>query len=79
MTLNAHPNCRTLTSVKPVLFRFNLQTKFEVCSFIRSKDMAWAKNAEMGHVTLATPTWGVVSHHKANTSRGQLVQKICSL
>ena len=26
-----------------VLFTFNLQTKFEMSSFIRSKDMAWAQ------------------------------------
>jgi len=26
----------------PVLFTFNLQTKFEMSNFIRSKDMAWA-------------------------------------
>jgi len=28
--------------VAPVLFTFNLQTKFEMSSFIRSKDTAWA-------------------------------------
>ena len=51
----------------PLLFTFNLQTKFEVSSFIRSRDMALAKkNVEMGHVTLVTPTWRIVSHHKAN-------------
>ena len=27
----------------PELFAFNLQTKFEMSSFIRSKDMAWAR------------------------------------
>jgi len=59
-----------------VLFKFNLQTKFEMSSFIRSKDMAWAQNVEMGHVTLTMPTWGTISHHKANTSRGQLVYEI---
>jgi len=26
----------------PVLFAFNLQTKFEMFSFTRSRDMAWA-------------------------------------
>jgi len=26
----------------PVLFAFNLQTKFEITSFIRSIDIAWA-------------------------------------
>jgi len=60
----------------PVLFTINLQTKFEVSSFMRSKDIAWAKNVEMGHMTLATPTWEIVSHHKANISHGQLVYKI---
>ena len=28
----------------PLLFTFNLQTKFEMSSFIRSKDMACAQN-----------------------------------
>jgi len=65
-----------------VLFKFNLQTKFETkfgadaASYISSKDMAWAQNVEMGHVTLTMPTWGTISHHKANTSRGQLVYEI---
>ena len=27
----------------PVLLTFNLQTKFEMSSFIRSRDMAWAR------------------------------------
>jgi len=62
-----------------VLFTFNLQTKFEMASFIRSNDMAWAQNVEMGHVTLTTPTWGTVSHHKAKNARDQLVKKIWSL
>jgi len=54
-----HPQtAERFTSVMPVLFTLNKQTKFEVSSFIRSKDMAWAKNVEMGQVTLATPTWG---------------------
>jgi len=63
----------------PVLFTFNLQTKFEVSSFIHSKDMAWAKNVEMVHVTLATPTRGIVSQQKANTSHSQLVPGIQNL
>ena len=36
------PYCRTLTYVTAVLFTFNQQTKFEMSSFIRSKDIAWA-------------------------------------
>ena len=24
------------------------------------------QNVEMGHMTLTTPTWGIVSHYKAN-------------
>jgi len=43
MTLNASPYGRTLTCVMPVLFTFNLQTKFEMSSFFCSKDMAWAQ------------------------------------
>ena len=37
------PYRRTLTLLLPVLFTFNLQTKFEMYRFIRSKDMAWAQ------------------------------------
>jgi len=40
MTLNAPPYYRTLTRVMPVLLTFNLQAKFEIPSFIRSKDTA---------------------------------------
>jgi len=39
-----------------VLFTFNLQTKFEISSFIHSKDIAWAPNVDMGHVTMTTLT-----------------------
>ena len=48
----------------PLLFPINLQTKFEMSSFIRSKDMAWPKNVEMGHVTMTTPNWEIL--HAAN-------------
>ena len=45
-----------------------LQTKFEMCSFIRSKDVVWAQNVGVGHVTLTTPTWGsqASQDHAAN-------------
>ena len=43
-------------------------------SFDRSKD--GPQEVEIGHVTLTTPTWGIVRHHKAKTSRGQQVYKI---
>jgi len=43
VTLNAPPYCRALTRVMTVLFIFNLQTKFEMSSSIRSKDMACPK------------------------------------
>jgi len=70
-------SCHTaglLTCVMVALFTFNLQTKFDMSSFISSKDMVLApKNVEIGHVTLTTPTWGIISRHKANTSRGQFV------
>ena len=54
-----HPHIAELQLV------FNLQTKFEISSFIVSKDIAWAHNIEMSHVTLTTPTWGIVMHHAA--------------
>jgi len=63
----------------PVLFAFNLQTKFEMSSFIRSRDMAWAPKCrnelrDPGHAHL-----GDSQHDKANTSRGQVVEEIWSL
>jgi len=64
----------------PVLFTFNLQTKFDMSSFIRCKDMAWGpKNVEIGHVTMTPSTCGIVMRHKADTSRGQQVYEFWSL
>jgi len=37
-----YPHTAELKCVMAVLFTFNLQTKFEMSSFIRSKDMVWA-------------------------------------
>jgi len=70
---------RIIARVMPVLFTFNIQTKFE--SLASSAPEIWPglKNVEMGHVTPATPTSGIVSHHKANISCGKLVYKIWSL
>jgi len=47
-------------------------------SFIRYKDMAWAQNVEMSHVTLTTPTWRTVgpSHREANSSRFKLGSRV---
>ena len=56
--------CNTTTLyVKPA------QTKFEISSFIRSKDMAWApkwknESRDSDHAHL-----GDTQHYKANTSR----------
>jgi len=63
----------------PVLFAFNLETKFEMFSFIRSRYMAWApkcrnKSRDPDHAHL-----GDSQHDKANTSRGQVVYEIWSL
>jgi len=57
----------------PVLFAFNLQTKFEMPSFIRSRDMVWApkcrnESRDPDHAHL-----GDSQHDNANTSRGQVV------
>jgi len=37
------------------------------------------QDVEMSHVTLITLTWGIVRHHKTNTSCGQVVYEIWSL
>jgi len=63
----------------PVLFTFNLQTKFEMSSFIRSRDIAWApkcrnESRDSDHAHL-----GDSQHDKANTSHGQVVYEIWSL
>jgi len=51
---------------------FNLQTKFEISRFIRSRDMARATKCinESRHPDHAH--LGDSQHHKANTSRDQL-------
>jgi len=59
-----------------VLFTLNLQTKFEMSSFINSKDMTWAQKCRDGSRDGDNAHLGTVSHHKANTSRGQLVYEI---
>ena len=48
VTLNTPPYYRTLTCLMPVLFTFNLPTKFEMSTFIRSKYMAWAQRCRNG-------------------------------
>ena len=57
----------------PVLFVFNLQTKFEMSGFSRSKDMAWAPKCRNGTPDPDHAHLGIVRHHKTNTSHGQLI------
>jgi len=59
-----------------VLFTFDTQTKFEMSSFVRSKDMAWAPKCRNGSRDPDHAHLGIVRHHKAKTSRGQQVYKI---
>jgi len=54
----------------PVLFALNLQIKFEMSSFIRSKDMAWAPKCRNGSRDPDHAHLGDSQHHKADTSRG---------
>jgi len=61
----------------PVIFTFNLQTKFEMSSFIRSKDIAWAPKCRNGSRDRDHAHLG--DSHKTNTSRSQLVYEIWSL
>jgi len=63
----------------PVLFAFNLQTKFEMSSFIRSRDMSWAPKYRNESLDPDHANLGDSQHHKANASRGQLVYEIWSL
>ena len=57
----AERHCVQHACVMPLLFTFNLQTKFEMSSFIRSKDMACAQNVKVSHVTLTTPLSGMAT------------------
>ena len=63
----------------PVLFAFNLQTKFEMSSFIRSRDMAWAPKCRYESRAPDHAHLGDSQHDKANTSRGHVVYEIWSL
>jgi len=49
-----------------ILVNVNVHAKFEVPSFIQSKDMTGAQNLKMSHVTLTVPLWGNFSS-KGNT------------
>jgi len=60
----------------PVLFTLNLQTKFEMSSFIHSKDIAWSTKCRNESRDLDHAHLGDSQHHKANTSRGQVVYDI---
>ena len=72
----------------PVLFAFNLETKFEMFSFIHSRYMAWApkcrnKSRDPDRANMSRDPdrahLGDSQHDKANTSRGQVVYEIRSL
>jgi len=45
-TSNLVPHAAKLWKIMPVLFVFNLQTKFKMSSLIRSRDMAWARKCK---------------------------------
>jgi len=60
----------------PVLFTFNLQTKFEMPSFIRSTDMAWVQKYRNESRYPDHAHLGDSQHQKANTSCGQVVYEI---
>jgi len=64
------PYCRTLRRVMQVLFRFNLQPNLKLVAQSAPKIWSGPQNAEMGHVTLSTPTCGIIRYRKTNTSRG---------
>jgi len=57
VTLNAHPYCRTLTCVMPVIFTFSLQANVKCLVSSASKIWPGPQNVEMGHVTLTAPIW----------------------
>ena len=59
-----------------VLITINLCTKLEVSSFVRSKDMTEATKCRNGSRDHNHTHLGDVSHHEANSSHGQLKDKI---
>jgi len=74
--LNAPPCCKTLTHVMAILFTFNLQTKFDMSSFIRSKAMAWFPGCK--NRSCPKHAHGIVRHHRANSSRGHTKFEVSS-
>ena len=64
------------TAIHLLLFTFNLQTKFEMSSIIRSKDKAWAPKCRNELLDPDHSHLGVVQHYKLNISRGQVVYEI---
>ena len=67
MTLNT-PYMGIIYTHSLVLSTVNLNTKFEVSCFTRSKDMTGPRILEMGHATVTTP--------KANTCYDLPVHRI---
>jgi len=51
-------------------------TKFGVRSFNRSKVMEGSQILNLGHVSLTTPTLGVICHLLANTCYGEYAYQI---
>ena len=64
--------------LKLVLTMIGIHTKFEVPSFIPSKDRLGAQNFK-GHVTLAISPLGIVCHTCTRTCHGQPVYQIWNL
>ena len=62
----------------PVLFAFNPQTKFEMSSFIRSKDMVWAPKCKNESHDPDHAHLGDSQASQDYTSRSQVLYKIWS-
>jgi len=81
VTLNEPPILQifnTCIAGRPLLLTLNLQTKLK-CLASAPKIRSGPQDVKIGHVTLTTPTLGIIRHHKANTTRGKLLYEIGSL
>ena len=75
MTINTTPCNGILTCIRLYSLWSICATKLTCLASTTKKIWLGPENLEIGHVTLTTPTWETVGHHKPNTQHGQLVYK----
>ena len=68
VAINAPTYCRNLTYVMQYSLRSIGKPSLKCPASSAPNIWPGSQNVEMGHVTLTTPTWGIVSHQKGNTA-----------